>query len=190
MSFPSVENGDVKTSRYTPLSSQMSAEIESAIDAEDWDGARSLIEVALESEPYNHWLITRLGLTYYEQYDYQLSFKYARAALKIAPTCPLARWDCAGALDMLKRHGEAIPHYKQMIDAGDAAIANDTCGEGLDWARSLIADCHFRLGDCHRKSGHFDAAVGQYERYLELRQQGWGSIYDQSDAHIHIADCR
>lgn len=168
----------------------MSAEIEAAIDAEDWSVARILIETALESEPDNHWLITRLGLTYYEQYDYELSLQYSCAALEIAPTCPLALWDCAGSLDMLKRYDEAAHYYRQLIDAGDDAIAFGDCGEGLDWARSLVRDCHFRLGDCLRKTYDFCAAIQQYERYLELRLLGWGSIYDETNAYRHIADCQ
>ncbi len=167
----------------------MSVEIESAIDADDWDEARRLIEVAIVDEPDNHWLITRLSLTYYEQFDYELSLQYAQAALEIAPLCPLATWDYGGSLDMLKRYDEAIPVFQRMISLGDDVVAFGDCGEGLDWARSLIADCHYRVAGCHRESGAIADAKAEYETYLKLRASGWGSIYDESEAQRHLREC-
>jgi len=168
----------------------MSAEIESAIEAENWPEAGRLIEAQLVHKPQDHWLLTRLGLTYYEQFDYELSLQYAEAALEIAPACPLAMWDCAGALDMLERYDGAIPLFQRIISAGDDEIAFGDCGEGLDWARKLIADCHFRLADCYRKSGNHLVAAENYEMYLKLRASGWGSIYEESKAVQHLSDCR
>jgi Tfp pilus assembly protein PilF len=164
----------------------MSDAIESAIEEDDWSTARALIEEGLLADPKNHWLVTRLGLTYYEEHNYELALRYSLTALKIAPTCPLATWDCAGAFDMLNRYSEAIPHYQRMIDAGDQAIAFGDCGEGIEWARCLIADCHFRIADCFRKTNEPVQAIANYECYFKLRKLGWESIYDESIAREHL----
>ena len=57
----------------------------------------------LKSSPNDHWLLTRLGLTYYEERRYKQALKYELRALAEAPNCPLALWDYAGSLEMLGR---------------------------------------------------------------------------------------
>lgn len=52
----------------------MSKEIESFINSEQWGDARALILEKLVTESQSHWLWTRLSLTYYEQYDYEIPF--------------------------------------------------------------------------------------------------------------------
>ena len=69
--------------------------IEEAIQQEDWMTARRLVHAALRRDPNSHWLLTRLGLTYYEQYDYKRALLYAKRAYKLAPGCPLVLWDLA-----------------------------------------------------------------------------------------------
>ena len=58
----------------------MSKEIELFIHSERWPEARTLILKQLESEPRNHWLITRLSLTYYEQRNYETALNYSKLA--------------------------------------------------------------------------------------------------------------
>jgi tetratricopeptide (TPR) repeat protein len=86
----------------------MSTLIEKLIAAEDWDAARAEINRRLEDAPDSHWLITRLALTYYEQYDYSRALELSEMAMELAPDCPLDLWDYAGALDMLNRPKDAL----------------------------------------------------------------------------------
>jgi tetratricopeptide (TPR) repeat protein len=67
----------------------MSKEIEKLIAAKDWKDARKLIRAALRKKPDSHWLLTRLGLTYYEEYNYEKALFYSGQALELAPNCPL-----------------------------------------------------------------------------------------------------
>jgi tetratricopeptide (TPR) repeat protein len=90
--------------------------IEQLIEIDDWEGARHLINIELESDPDNHWLLTRLSLTYYEQRDYNRSLELSGRALEIAPKCPLALWDHASALEMLERPLEALSIYHGLVD--------------------------------------------------------------------------
>jgi tetratricopeptide (TPR) repeat protein len=73
----------------------MSIEIEKLIKAENWSAARQAIRLRLRSSPDDHWLLTRLGLTYYEQRRCRLALKYHLRALEKMPNCPLALWDYA-----------------------------------------------------------------------------------------------
>src|SRR5512146_1689372 len=104
--------------------------IEEAIKRENWEKARSLIRSRLKRFPDDHWLITRLGLTYYEQKQYKRALRYSEKALSLAPHCPLVLWDYAGSLDMLQRSEEAIAVYKRIVQRGVNQIAYGKCGEG------------------------------------------------------------
>lgn len=120
-------------------------QIESAIERENWKQARRLVRVWLRRSPRDHWLWTRLGLTYYEQRKYRMALIYECRALRIAPHCPLVIWDYAGTLDMLGRKREALTLFRRLLNRGEQRLAFDPCGEGVQWARSLIADCFYRV---------------------------------------------
>ena len=45
--------------------------IESLIERERWADARKRIERELKSDPDNHWLLTQLGVTLYEERRYR-----------------------------------------------------------------------------------------------------------------------
>jgi tetratricopeptide (TPR) repeat protein len=155
----------------------MSREIELAIKRCDWPGARRLIRKELRKNSDSHWLITRLSLTYYEERDYARSLVFSKRAFKIAPWCPLVLWDLAGTYDMLGRYQEAIAFYRRLLRRGVEAVAFGDCGEGLAWARGLLADCWYRLARCQKKKGRTAEAVRYYGKHLALRGPGCRSIY-------------
>ena len=66
------------------------AEIEGLLASEDWTGARRAIRLRLRHAPDDHWLLSRLALTYYEQRKYKKALEIERQALRLAPRCPLA----------------------------------------------------------------------------------------------------
>jgi len=167
----------------------MSREIESAIQRHDWKEARRLVRAALRRHPNDHWLLTRLSLTYYEQFDYRRALAIARRANQLAPHCPLVLWDLGGALDMLGRHTEAIAIFRRLIRRGVESIAFGDCGEGLAWARGLVADCWFRLACLHSKRGRRRDAVSCYRRHLAMRGRGCRSIYPLQDVRREFRGC-
>jgi tetratricopeptide (TPR) repeat protein len=155
----------------------VSREIEKAIADDDWEAARLLIQSALEEQPENHWLLTRLALTYYEQFDYQRALELSCQALAIESECPLALWDYAGALEMLDRPEEALTFYQRIIDRGIDSLAYDQCGEGRARARGLSADSHYRMSHCYLALGDKDKAVEMMRLHLQQRGPGCQSIY-------------
>lgn len=166
----------------------MSVEIERAIGREDWKCARRLIRADLRREPENHWLLARLSLSYYEEFDYRRALTLAQQALDLAPRCPLARWELAGALEMLGRLRSAARGYRMILRPGIESVARGPCGEGRGWARALVADCWYRLARCELKQGRRAAAVRCYRRHLALRGPGCRSIYPIGDVRRELRD--
>ena len=160
--------------------------IENAIKREDWRRARRLVQAALRQQPDCHWLITRLGLTYYEEHDYRRALAIEKRAYDIAPRCPLVLWDLAGTLDMLRRHRDAAAIYRRLIRRGVKSVAFGDCGEGLARARGLVADCWYRLARCQSKMGRRADAVRCYERHVAMRGPGCHSIYPLRDVRREV----
>jgi tetratricopeptide (TPR) repeat protein len=161
------------------LSKRASAgeKIELEIARENWIGARKLIEAEQRREPGNHWLLTRLSLTYYEQRQYAKALELTTQALKLAPSCPLVLWDHAGTLEMLGRTNEALTIFQRLIERGVDHVANDPCGEGLAWARGLVADSLYRMAHCYRTLEVPQQAIEAFTRHLAMRGPGCRSIY-------------
>ena len=155
----------------------MSKAVEAAIRSEKWKSARQLIRAELKEKPDSHWLLTRLGLTYYEERAYRKSLSYSRKALRLAPHCPLALWDYAGSLQMLGRHSMALRVYRQLLSRGVEQIAHGDCGEGRAWARGLMADCLYRQAQSYTELKEQKAAIDAYRKHLKMRGPGCRSIY-------------
>jgi tetratricopeptide (TPR) repeat protein len=151
--------------------------IEKLIDHDDWPNARKAILVALKQFPDDHWLLTRLGLTYYEQRNYKKALEIEEKAYEMSPNCPLVLWDYAGSLQMLGCHEDAIKLYRRIISRDVERVAYGECGEGKAWARGLIADCHYRLSHSYRDLGKEKMSLNEFEKHLDLRGPGCRSIY-------------
>jgi tetratricopeptide (TPR) repeat protein len=161
--------------------------IERAIAAHDWAQARRLIRKGLRNNSDDHWLLTRLSLTYYEQKHYKKALQYSVRALRLAPYCPLAVWDYAGTLDMLKRRTRALQIYRWVISWGEDRIAYGECGEGIRSARSLIADCYYRIGCIHEDRRDRRKALNAYRQHLRRRRLGVRSIYPLAEVKRRMA---
>jgi tetratricopeptide (TPR) repeat protein len=170
------------------MATVMGSAIESAIKRDDWKGARRLLRAALRRQPDSHWHLTRLALTYYEQHDYRRALSIEERAYDIAPHCPLVLWDLAGTIDMLGRHRDAIAIYRKLIRRGVESIAFGDCGEGLAWARGLVADCWYRLAHCQSKLGCGAYAVRCYRRHMAMRGQGCRSIYRLEEVRRELGE--
>ena len=166
-------NSSVQTQQKRRTASR----IEDAIELEHWPNARRLILKDLRRNPDDHWLLTRLALTYYEQRQYRRAHRYDLKALQIEPYCPLAIWGYAGTLDMLERSNEALQVFRWLASWEEDTLANGQCGEGIQKARSLIADCFYRIANIHARTGQRKKAIAAYKAHLSRRTNGTRSIY-------------
>jgi tetratricopeptide (TPR) repeat protein len=152
------------------------AKVEGLIAAEKWSEARRAIRALLKERPTDHWLLSRLALTHYEQRAYGKALELDERALRLAPRCPLALWGLAGSHHMLGHERQAIFLYQRLIRRGAVALESGPCGEGVRWARGLVADCWYRLGQIRETQGQERWAKSAYRRHLSLRRDG-ASIY-------------
>src|ERR1039457_6456673 len=135
--------------------------IEKTLQSEDWVGARKLITVGLQRDPKDHWLLSRLGLTFYEQRKYKQALYWESKALQEAPYCPLAIWGYAGTLEMLGRQRESVALYRWLLSWGEKELAYGECGEGIRMARSLMADCHYRIALIWEENRQWKREIGR-----------------------------
>lgn len=165
---------------------EFSEHLDQLFDAERWADARALIVGALRVHRGDHWLLSRLSTTYYEERNYAKALEVAKRAYAAAPNCPLVLWDLAGAMDATGHTRDAIRMYRRLIGRGERAIAHDECGEGERWARALVTDCWYRLGLCYRDTGDVARAIECLEKFLNRLLNGSESIYTDADALRHL----
>jgi tetratricopeptide (TPR) repeat protein len=150
-----------------------------------WETARKLLQRERDKDPDNHWLLTQLGVTFYEQGRYDEALPYFRESLRIVPDCPLTLWNLAGTLDALGRSREAIPIYAWLL-ASEKSPADDPCWESREWADALKADCAYRLAVCFEHLGKKGNAERWYRQYVDLLLKGIDGSYAIEDAMLRI----
>jgi tetratricopeptide (TPR) repeat protein len=164
--------------------------INDLFDREDWHGAIGVISAGLDREPkkgwMRHWWLTRLSTAYYELRDYTKALELARAAYRIAPNCPLVLWDLAGVYEASGDSRKAVATYSRLLKMGVRKIATDECGEGIDWAKAIIGDVHYRLGLLNRDMGKLGNAIVELSDYIRLRTDE--SLYSASRAKAVIRE--
>jgi tetratricopeptide (TPR) repeat protein len=164
------------------------ARLEELLRSGAWNEARKLLETELRKSPNDHWLLTRLSSTYYEERNYRKALSIVRKALRIAPTCPLVQWDYAGALEMVGKCRQAIKVWEGLIKRGVNKIAYEDHGEGLRWARSLVNDCNYRIGLCYQTLGKKREALRYLRKHLSNRSSLTPSLYRLNAVKQRIND--
>jgi len=154
----------------------------------DYRRARTLLRGALRKKPKDHWLLTRLSATYYEERKYKTALRHSGRALKLAPRCPLVLWDYAGALDMLGNTQGAMRIWKRLLWRGEESIAYGECGEGVRWARSLLNDCRYRLALGYADLGRTSMAIRYLWDHIANRAPGISSNHSLSEAKRFLAE--
>jgi tetratricopeptide (TPR) repeat protein len=157
---------------------------------EKWEDARLFILQLLENVPNDHFLLSQLAATYYEQKDYQQALVILEQALMVTPRCPLVLYYYAGALDMLNRHEDAINVYKGLLRRGVRNIASGECRQEIREARSLVNDCRYRLGLIYADLGEFQIAKNYLNAHIIHRDQNCPSGYYLREVKKDLADIR
>lgn len=152
-----------------------------------WEEARQLLEIARAKDPENHWILTQLAVTFYEQKRYDEALKLLQESLRIVADCPLTLWNLAGTLEALKKPTAAIRIYTWLLES-DKSSADDPCWESKDWTDSLKADCIYRLGGCFKGLGKKRKAEQCYRQYLNLLLVGVKGSYAVDAVLSNIQD--
>jgi tetratricopeptide (TPR) repeat protein len=145
-----------------------------------WAKARKLLEEERERDPNDHWVVTQLGVTFYEEHRYQEALESFLASLKIVSDCPLTLWNAAGVLDSLGCHAKAVRIYTWLLKA-KTSPDKDPCWESKEWADALKADCVYRLGLCFEHLSKRETAEQCYRQYMNLLATGIEGTYSVDD---------
>jgi tetratricopeptide (TPR) repeat protein len=164
---------------------RFSDKINRLFEQEEWGKARPLLEAELLKKPDDHWVLTQIGVTYYEQRRYEESLNWFLKSKEIVPDCPLTLWNLAGAFDALGKPADAINLYTWIVECTKSA-KDDPCWESKHWADALKTDCVYRLGVCFQDSGNSIAADYCFRRYIDLVLTGIKGLYSTEDARLRI----
>jgi tetratricopeptide (TPR) repeat protein len=166
----------------------LSRGIEAALRKRRWSLARKLLLESLETAPDDHWLLTMIGLTYYEEHDYAAAYEWCLKAIAQQPDCPLVLFHYAGTLEMLGRVEQALGVYQQILGRDYGDLVDGPCGEGEAWALQLLNDCHYRMGRCYQSLGELKEAQLSLLKYLHNLHHGAGTIYGKAKAEAALAE--
>jgi tetratricopeptide (TPR) repeat protein len=148
---------------------------------DDWEEARRLLENARENDPMNHWLLTQLGVTFYEQKKYMDALRLFLASQKIVEECPLTLWNLAGTFDSLGDHMRAVGIYTWILRS-KKSVKDDPCWESKQWSDALKTDAVYRIGCCFQSLGKKKKAEQCFRNYLDLLSIGIQGTYPAEDA--------
>jgi len=147
---------------------------------EDWDSIIETLQPILEKEPKDHWLLAEMASAYYEKRDYETAFIYIADAVSYQKDCPLVLWHLASILRMRDKQEDAITIWEELIKRGEKKLAFGKCGQGIDSARSLLADCKYMISKTYKELGNEKLANAFKEAYLKDIGEGASSIYKPS----------
>ena len=172
------------------IDNNLSKEIDMCFDNDDWSRAVDILQNALDKNPDDHWILTRLSSVYYEMKEYDKALQLSNRAMKIAPACPLALSNHASVLDMSKREKEAINIWNILIKKRIDEVAYGECGEGRTWAKSLINDAVYRIGLSYLDIGEKKKALEYFGIHLKNRERGVFSNFSRKEVLFQISMIR
>lgn len=84
-------------------------------------------------------------------------------------------------MEMLGKSSAALHVYKKLTRKSLGDVAHGPCGEGLVWARGLVADVYFRVGQIHKEAGRRVLARRAFEPKERAR-----CIYSRKEISAHL----
>ena len=150
-------------------------------DKEDYPAAIDLLQKEIEQTPDEHWLYAQLAISYYELRDYKTAMQFSEKAVNLSPDCPLALDYHASILLANGKTKEALLIWSNLLDKNIDDIAHGDCGEGVRFAKSLLNDIRFSVGDAYVEMKNKEKALWYYKSHLANRQKGVFSNFKKRD---------
>jgi len=155
-------------------------------EIKDYQSAKELLILELESHTNDHWLLAELAISFYELRDYKTALTYSEKAINLAPDCPLTMDYHAIILFANEEPEKALEIWNKLLNKGVDEIAHGQCGEGKRFAKSLINDIRFRLGDVYLQLKNKEKALESYKSHLNNRQRGIYSNFTKREVKNEI----
>jgi tetratricopeptide (TPR) repeat protein len=138
-----------------------------------------------EKKP-SFWIYSRLSSCYYELREYENAGYYGQKAYKLNPKSPLAIWDYAGALIMLKQEKKAIKLLLKLQSMNDGLTLYGFADPDRKWMRSLKRDSNFLIGKAYYTICKDDLSKEYLQKYLDQSKRGLRSIYSKKQVIKYI----
>jgi len=155
------------------------ANINDAMEKNDFVRAERLCLNSLKMHPKNPWLLSRLSSSLYQQGRHKQALQVSKKAFMLAPTHPLIIWDYANSLASNGKHNEAINIYKRIIKQKIRYIAV-TSGKDTKWARSLKNDCRYAISLCYSRINDYREAIQWMQKHLKNRSISTPSLWEEN----------
>jgi tetratricopeptide (TPR) repeat protein len=162
----------------------LNSRIDSLFQKGKWEEARRLLKREQETDPQSHWVLTQIGVTFYEQRQYEEALDFLLASREIKDDCPLTLWNLAGVLDALGKHAQSKRIFAWLLQS-KRTPKDDPCWESREWSDSLKTDCVYRLGVCCLHSGEDREAEKWFRRYVNLLVNGFNGTYSIQEVVAH-----
>ena len=120
--------------------------------SKDWKPLQKYIKRKCREFPNDYWLKTKMAEYLYLEKDKDC-LKYAREAYSMAPDDMLVVYNYACALYLNEEYEKATDCLNVIIGKGLDYIAYSEHGEGMRWAKSLMADAKALLNRISKESG-------------------------------------
>jgi len=164
----------------------ISQQINKLFASENYEKAIELLTDNLKTYSADHWLLAQLSICYYELKNYAKALEISNQAIKLAPDCPLTLDYHATILFANKNIEDAKNIWLKLLNTNTNNLANDSCGEGLQFALSLQNDIRFMLGDLYSELNDKTNALNYYKLHLQNRKSGQFSNYTKKDVLLEI----
>lgn len=105
-----------------------------------WKKARRSIQLALQINPNDHFLLTELALLNCKEKKYRDSIVISKKILRSTPNCPVNLYNYGQSLEKIGSLSKALIFYNKIIKLGITGISKTECSEGKHWAKSLLND--------------------------------------------------
>lgn len=141
----------------------------------DHHGAIEFLEPwAEDNNDRYHWPMVKLCAIYTLLGDYEKALKLISDVLYHNDGCQLAQWYFAAVLFNRGQLNDAIEIWEGIVKKGAVKVARAKCdcGEGLEWAENLVADCKCALSLAFSETGCHAMANYWLKRYEEDYQRG------------------
>ena len=178
----------MKTNISDEYKNHISTLLNEYIMTENWHDAKLLLKSELQKNPDDHFLLTQFGEVLYEMQEYEKAIEFTEKAYKLAPNCPLTLNNHAVVLYINEKNNEAIQIWKNLLEKNINEIAESECGDGLKYAKSLINDIRFRIGDAYLANNEREEALNYYKLHLTNRKRGLFSNFTKNEVEKEIKE--